>query len=188
VLVAVGSTRAPKVDAVRRVLATLAGRHPHLGGALLAAREVAHGAPPMPLTTDDLLRGAALRARRALEAVRAEGGAPDLGVGMEGGLEVRTEAGGRRAFLMSWAYVCDAERGAHGCGGAIELPPVLLAPVLDQGLELSEAVDALMKAKDIRSREGAWGVFTAGLMDRTRSFELALLNAWAPFYNREVYA
>jgi len=188
VLVAVGSTRAPKVDAVRRVLATLAGRHPSLAGAEVAARAVDHGAPPMPLSVTDLLEGAALRARGALAAVRAEGREAELGIGLEGGLDVRTEAGGRRAFLMSWAYVCDAERGAHGCGGAIEVPEVLLAPVLDRGLELSEAVDALMREKDVRSREGAWGVFTAGLMDRTRSFELALLNAWAPFYNREVYA
>lgn len=127
-LVAVGSTRAPKVDAVRRVLAALAGRDPELGGAELAAREVEHGAPAMPLAVADLLRGAAERARLALAAVRAE------------------------------------------------------------GLELSEAVDALMKRRDVRSREGAWGVFTGGLMDRTRSFELALLNAWAPFYNRGAYA
>ena len=186
-LVAVGSTRAPKVDAVRRVLAALAGRDPELGGALLAAREVEHGAPAMPLTVADLLQGAAERARLAMEAVRAEGRVPALGIGMEGGLDVRTDAGGRRAFLMSWAYVCDGERGAHGCGGAIEVPKALLVPVLDEGLELSEAVYALMKKTDIRSREGAWGVFTGGLMDRTRSFELALLNAWAPFYNRGAY-
>jgi len=188
VRVAVGSTRGPKVEAVRRVLATLAARHPALAAAEVEARDVDHGAPPMPLTVGALLDGAARRARTALAALRAEGRPADLGVGMEGGLEVRTDAGGRRAFLMSWAYVCDGARGAHGCGGAIELPPALLGPVLDQGQELSQAVDALVRGSDVRSREGAWGVLTGGLLDRTRSFELALLNAWAPFFNPEVYA
>jgi non-canonical (house-cleaning) NTP pyrophosphatase len=117
-----------------------------------------------------------------------EGRAADLGVGLEGGLDLRPGPGGRRGFLMSWAYVTDGRRGAHGCGGAIEVPAPVVARVVEEGVELSSVIDALVARDDTRSREGAWGVLTRGLLDRTRSFELALLNAMAPFYNQGIYA
>jgi inosine/xanthosine triphosphatase len=188
VVVALGSTRAPKVEALRRVLAALAAHDAALRGAELIARDVPHTAPAMPVTLDDLMQGARDRAERALRDVRDGGRAADLGVGLEGGLEVRALVGGRRAFLMSWAYVTNGRRGGYGCGGAIEVPPPVAAGVLDEGRELSEVVDALAAQSDTRSRQGAWGVLTAGLLDRTRSFELALLNAMAPFYNPQVYS
>jgi inosine/xanthosine triphosphatase len=188
VLVALGSTRAPKVEAVRRVLAALSAHSPSLSSAELASRDVEHGAPAMPLTLDHLLEGSRRRAGEALAALRREGRVADLGVGLEGGLEVREGGGARRGLLMSWAYVTDGRRGAHGCGGAIEVPAPVLRRVVEEGVELSVVIDALVARDDTRSREGAWGVLTGGLLDRTRSFELALLNAMAPFYNPETYA
>jgi len=186
-LVALGSTRAPKVEAARRVLAALASHHPALAAAELVAQDVAHGAPDMPLSLDDLLDGARRRAQEALTLER-EGRVPDLGLGLEGGLDVREGPGGRRGYLMSWAYVTDGRRGAHGCGGAIEVPRRVMDRVVEEGVELSSVMDALLAREDTRSREGAWGVLTRGLLDRTRSFELALLNALAPFYNEGIYA
>lgn len=187
-LVALGSTRAPKVEALRRVLSALAARDQALSTAELAALDVPHAAPATPVTLEHLLSGARERAERAMEAARGQGRVADLAVGMEGGLDVRREPRGRRAFLMSWAYVTDGRRGAHGCGGAIEMPSRLVERVLDEGLELSAAIDALVEQSDTRSRQGAWGVLTLGLIDRTRSFEVALLNALAPFYNPRLYA
>jgi inosine/xanthosine triphosphatase len=188
VLVALGSTRAPKVEAVRRVLAALAEHDTALEDAELAARDVVHSTPSMPVSLDQLLGGARERAERALSAVRGEGRAADLAVGLEGGLEVVRPAGERRAFLMSWAYVTDGSRGGYGCGGAIEVPARVAARVLDDGLELSAVMDTLSAQTDTRSRQGAWGLLTGGRIDRTRSFELAVLNAMAPFYNARVYA
>ena len=187
-LVALGSTRAPKVEALRRVLAAAAAHEPRLGGAELAARDVEHDTPAMPLSLHHLLEGSRQRADRALQALREEGRTADLGVGLEGGLELREEPGGRRAFLMSWAYVTDGRQGAFGCGGAVEVPASVVGRVVDEGLELSVVIDALVAQDDTRSRQGAWGVLTRGLLDRTRSFEVALVNAMAPFYNQGIYA
>jgi non-canonical (house-cleaning) NTP pyrophosphatase len=39
----------------------------------------------------------------------------------------------------------------------------------------------------VRSRQGAWGVLTRGLLTRSVSFETALVAALAPFYNARVY-
>jgi non-canonical (house-cleaning) NTP pyrophosphatase len=176
------------VEALRRVLAAVAPHQPSLSGAQIASRDVAHDTPAMPLSLDELLEGARRRAEEALGALRREGLAAALGVGLEGGLDLRAGAGGRRGYLMSWAYVTDGRRGAHGCGGAIEVPPRVVDRVVEEGVELSSVIDALVAREDTRSREGAWGVLTRGLLDRTRSFELALLNAMAPFYNEGIYA
>jgi non-canonical (house-cleaning) NTP pyrophosphatase len=89
---------------------------------------------------------------------------------------------------MSWAYVSDGRRGAFGCGGALEVPAAVVGRVVDEGQELAAVMDALVGEDDTRSRQGAWGVFTRGLIDRTRSFEVALVNAMAPFYNQGTYA
>jgi len=189
VIVAVGSTRGPKVEAVRRVLAQLGDRASELAQAEIVAVDVtAGGTPPMPLSLDELLDGARSRAHLAVEALQTQGRRADMAIGMEGGIDLRrSDPSGRRGFLMSWAYVTDGRRGAHGCGGAIEVPRALLDRVVTDGVELAEVVDAFAREHDVRSRQGAWGVLTGGLFDRTRSFEIALINALAPFYNEAAY-
>jgi inosine/xanthosine triphosphatase len=189
VIVAVGSTRGPKVEAVRRVLAQLGDRASELAQAEVVAVDVtAGGTPPTPLSLDELLDGARSRAHLAVEALQTQGRRADMAIGMEGGIDLRrSDPGGRRGFLMSWAYVTDGRRGAHGCGGAIEVPRPLLDRVVTDGVELAEAIDAFAREHDVRSRQGAWGVLTGGLFDRTRSFEIALINALAPFYNEAAY-
>jgi inosine/xanthosine triphosphatase len=188
VILAVGSTRGPKVEAVRRVLAQLTDRAGDLARAEVVAVDGTGGLPPMPLSLDELLDGARSRAHLAIEALEAEGRKADIAVGLEGGIDLRrSDPHGRRGFLMSWAYVTDGKRGAHGCGGAIEVPRSLLDRVVTDGVELAEAVDAFAREHDVRSRQGAWGVLSGGLFDRTRSFEIALINAFAPFYNAGAY-
>lgn len=186
-LIAVGSTRGPKVEAVRRALAIIGDRISGLAAAEVVALDVVD-APPMPLAVDEMLDGARSRAHLALEALQTQGRQGAFGIGLEGGIDLRrADPLARRGFLMSWAYVTDGRRGAHGCGGGIEVPTALLDRVVDDGVELGQAVDDFAKDLDVRSKQGAWGVLSDGLFDRQRSFELALLNAFAPFYNPEAY-
>jgi hypothetical protein len=42
-------------------------------------------------------------------------------------------------------------------------------------------------ARDVRSRQGAWGILSRDLVTRSLSFELALIAAFAPFYNPALY-
>jgi inosine/xanthosine triphosphatase len=187
VIIAVGSTRGTKVEAVRRVLGVLASIDPAFAGAEVVPFDASSGAPPMPLSLDEMLEGARGRAQLALESLAAGGRRGDFAVGLEGGIDLRRTAPTNRGFLMSWAYVTDGHRGAHGCGGAVEVPSALLAAVVERGIELSEAMDALSGERGVRDRQGAWGILTRGMVDRTGSFQTALLNAFAPFYNAESY-
>jgi non-canonical (house-cleaning) NTP pyrophosphatase len=110
-------------------------------------------------------------------------------VGLEGGLDVVAEGDARRVFLQSWAYVTDAAgRGSFGQSGAVEMPEALAVEVLDRGTELSAAIDAYAGGRGIRDAQGAWGVLTRNLITRQEAFRVAVVSAFAPFYNESMYA
>ncbi len=186
-ILAVGSNRQPKLEAVHRVVARLARFAPALSSADVVARDVGGVAPRMPLSLQQLLDGARNRAVRVLELLAGEGRKADIAIGLEGGLEIADAPEGRRAFLTCWAYATDGRRGSFGCGGAIELPAVLAEAVINRGEELGDAVDAYSGSMNVRSGAGAWGLLTRGAMDRSAAFEIALVNALAPFYNGDAY-
>ena len=108
-------------------------------------------------------------------------------VGLEGGLDLIVENGYRRVLLESWAYVTDGRSGHYGRSGAVELPEALAQEVLEQGVELGVAIDRFAGAVGIRDAQGAWGVLSGGLINRTEAFRLAVVAAFAPFYNAKVY-
>ena len=97
------------------------------------------------------------------------------------------ENGTRRVYLESWAYVSDGQDGHFGCGGSIELPDALADEVLHRGTELGIAIDDYAGAVGIRDGEGAWGILSRGLITRCDSFRLAVIAAFAPFYNTKMY-
>ena len=48
-------------------------------------------------------------------------------------------------------------------------------------------IDEVAGTKDVRSRQGAWGILSRDLVTRAMSFEVALIAAFAPFYNKAMY-
>jgi inosine/xanthosine triphosphatase len=189
IVVAVGSTRRPKLDAVRDAFEALA---PKLFPGVrfeIAGREVPSGVRETPLSREEAMAGARNRAEALVRIAREETLAWRYFVGLEGGLEVIEENGRRCAFLASWAYVTDGSaRGAFGQSGAISLPESLAAEVLDKGVSLSVAIDAFAAKSGVRDGEGAWGVLSAGLITRRDSFRIGVINAFAPFFNAAMYA
>jgi len=59
--------------------------------------------------------------------------------------------------------------------------------VIEGRHELGLVIDEVAGKSDVRSRQGAWGVLSRDLVTRSMSFELALIAAFAPFYNAELY-
>jgi len=185
--IAVGSTRHPKVNAVRDACASFAGLFGPDTKCEVAGYEVGSGVSPTPSSREELMQGARQRAETLEGRLRAENVAAEFFVGVEGGLDVVTEETGRRVFLESWAYVSDGVRGHFGCGGSIELPQLLAEKVLEQGVELSAAIDEFAGAVGIRDGKGAWGVLSTNLISRQDSFRVAVLAAFAPHYNARMY-
>ena len=60
--------------------------------------------------------------------------------------------------------------------------------VVDDGVELSEAIDAFAGGRGIRDAQGAWGVLSRNLITRQDAFRVAVISAFAPFFNREIFS
>jgi inosine/xanthosine triphosphatase len=93
----------------------------------------------------------------------------------------------RRVFLESWAYVTDGVSGHFGRSGAIELPEALAVEVVDKRVELAAAIDSFAGAAGIRDRQGAWGILSGDLITRREAFRVAVIAAFAPFYNAGIF-
>ena len=186
-LVALGSARPAKIMALRAACARVAEVDARWRQAELVARPVETGIAAMPLSDMQLMRGARNRADAVRELLSAEGLPADFYVGLEGGFHSITFEGRRHTFLHGWAYVTDGARGYFGHAPAVTVPPSIVARVEGTGRELGEVIDEVAGQTDVRSRQGAWGVLTRGLLTRAMSFEAALVAAFAPFYSEGLY-
>lgn len=186
--IAIGSARGAKIEAVRAACARIAEVDATWAGAEIIAREVRTHAPAMPLTRAELMRGARERALAVREALRREG-AVDVHfcVGLEGGFDTFALDRQEYTFLQGWAYVSDGTRGNFGISPAICVPVAIVRRVIEEGRELSEVIDEVTGERDVRSRQGAGGVLSRDLLTRAMSFEIALIAAFAPFYNAELF-
>jgi inosine/xanthosine triphosphatase len=185
--IAVGSTRAAKLMAVRAACARISEVDPGWDKAEIVAREVETNAPAMPLTDSQLMRGARERALAVRKILRAEGLPAHIYVGLEGGFHTVTLDGERHTFLQGWAYATDGKRAHFGVSPSVSVPAELVRQVVIGRRELGEVIDEVAGERDVRSKQGAWGVISKGLLTRAQSFEAALVAAFAPFYNTELF-
>ena len=197
--IAVGSKRAPKIEAVREALEAFGPLLHPKASFEVRGFEVASGVSHTPRSHAELMAGARGRCEAVMGLERqghldsvATSTESSYFVGLEGGLDVVYEDGyktGRRlVFLESWAFVCDADgEGLYGRSGAILLPDALAAEVLDRGVELSDAIEAYTGMRGVRDSRGAWGVLTQNLITRQESFRTAVISAFAPFFNASLY-
>jgi inosine/xanthosine triphosphatase len=186
-LIALGSARSAKIMALRAACARVAEADPRWKRAELVTLAVETGVARMPLNDTQLMRGARNRADAVRDLLASEGRGADFYVGLEGGFHSITFDGERRTFLHGWAYASDGSRGYFGHAPAVTVPPAIVARVEGTGRELGEVMDEVAGQTDVRSRQGAWGVLTRGLLTRATSFETALVAAFAPFYNARLY-
>jgi inosine/xanthosine triphosphatase len=185
--IAVGSTRLPKVNAVREAVSLFAGLLDPGADFDVNGYEVESGVSHTPTSRQELMQGARQRAESLAARVLPVTEMADFFVGVEGGLDLVHDGETQRVFLESWAYVTDSHVGHFGCSGSIELPAPLADEVLHRGTELSAAIDAFAGAVGIRDGKGAWGVLSGNLVSRQESFRLAVVTAFAPFYNARMY-
>jgi inosine/xanthosine triphosphatase len=188
VYVAVGSTRRPKLNAVWESLSVFGPTLDPNVQFEVAGVEVVSGVSHTPSTRDELMRGARQRAETLVRMSRERNEPWRYFVGLEGGLDVVNENAERRVFLESWAYVTDGlGTGAFGRSGGIEVPQALAVEVLERGVELSVAIDRFAGGKGIRDAQGAWGILSRNLITRQDAFRVAVVSAFAPFFNAALY-
>jgi len=200
--IAVGSKRGPKLNAVKEALEAISGVLARETQFEIIGVEVESGVSHTPASREELMCGARQRAEALMQMARQSGAGWQYFVGLEGGLDVLRESssandtlrysalkpnGQRRVFLESWAYVSDGAQGYYGRSGSIELPEALAHEVLENGVELSVAIDRFAGAVGIRDAQGAWGVLSNNFITRQEAFRVAVIAAFAPFYNAKMY-
>ncbi|HVS82707.1 MAG TPA: inosine/xanthosine triphosphatase [Pyrinomonadaceae bacterium] len=183
-----GSDRAAKIMAVRGALARIAEIDSGWRDCSVVARSVQTGAPAMPLTDWELMSGARQRALAVRDILVQQKLEADLYVGLEGGFHSISVDGEWHTFLRGWAFVTDGERGSFGMSPSISVPEAIVKDVIQGKQELGIVIDEVAGARDVRSRQGAWGVLSRDLLTRSMSFEAALIAAFAPFYNSTLYS
>ncbi|MEH6938022.1 DUF84 family protein [Bacillus sp. JJ664] len=149
--ITIGSLNPTKVEAVKSVF-----RHFEVIG-----KNVPSNVSNQPMTDQETMEGAINRAKNA----KREGNS-EIGIGLEGGVIIEND----RLFLCNWGALVYENETILASGAKILLPREFIKE-LQSGIELSEIMESYTNEKDIRSKEGAVGIFTNGQITRTQIFE-----------------
>jgi len=107
----------------------------------------------------------------------------DYWVGIEGGIEEKKSE--MEAF--AWTVIKSADgRLGKGRTGVFYLPPQIVE-LIKQGKELGEADDIVFGLTNSKQQNGAVGILTGDVIDRTKYYVEAVVFALIPFKNKHLY-
>ncbi|MCM3717981.1 DUF84 family protein [Fictibacillus phosphorivorans] len=113
-----------------------------------------------PFSDEETKTGAINRAKDCVEK------GADIGLGFEGGV-MEMEDG---MYLSNWGAIADQQGIILTAAGARILLPPLIVEGLRQGKELGQLMGEWTNDPEIRKKDGAIGVFTAGHLSRSEMF------------------
>jgi len=196
----VGTLNPPKLGAARAAL------RPFAPGARVLGAEVDSGGPEQPVGLDEIVRGAANRARAALAA------GAGLGVGIEDGLvpmprgDLAAVTGpGARHLNLGCAVVTDGSRVGVGLSSGFAYPPALSEAAVSGREPIGALFDRLWRERrgaapagappaDLRSAAPAsgWSVgnvgkLTGGVLTRQEYGRHAVVCALVRFLHPDLY-
>lgn len=152
----IGSLNQAKVEATKQVVREY---FPH---AKVRGIFSSSGVSEQPIGDIETMTGAINRAKEA----RKEG-AHVIGIGLEGGVRKI----GDTLYVCNWGALEIAEGHTITAGGAqIPLPPAVSREI-EKGRELGPIIDEYFNESQLRQKEGAIGMFTAGTITRVALFK-----------------
>lgn len=139
---------------------------------------VPSGVGRQPMTSAETLQGAQNRAHNARQAIPQA----DYWVGIEGGIDWIDE----QMVAFAWIFVISQNRIGKSKTGTFFLPAEV-ANLVRQGKELGEADDIVFERSNSKQKDGAIGILTGNVIDRTRLYQHAVILALVSFKNPELY-
>ncbi len=139
---------------------------------------VPSGVPDQPMSNNETLQGAKNRATNA----QTEMPEADFWVGLEGGLEKKD--GEMECF--AWCVVLSKEKMGKARTSTFFLPKKIVE-LIDGGMELGAADDVVFQRTNSKQANGAIGILTGDVIDRTSYYVDAVVLALIPFKNLELY-
>lgn len=123
--------------------------------------DIPSGVSEQPFSDEETIKGAINRAVCALEM-----GNGDIGIGLEGGVQETSHG----LLVCNWGALATKNTEPIIAGGARFLLPLEIAERLRAGEELGPIMDDYAKKENVRKNEGAVGIFTNGLINRSEMF------------------
>jgi len=170
----IGSLNPAKIECVRLAFTRVftSRRFDFIG------RSVSSGVAEQPYGDGETYQGAMNRAVQ----LRKENPMGDFWVGIEGGIEQIN----RHMHAFAWMVILDSSR--HGeARTATFILPEKIAALINKGVELGHADDMVFKRKNSKQKDGAVGILTNGLIDRTAYYESAIVLALIPFIKTDLF-
>lgn len=153
--IAIGSKNKAKTEAVKAIVSPLIE-------AEFESLSVPSDVSAQPMSDEETRTGAI---QRALNVLKISGA--DAAFGLEGG--VREIEG--VMYVCNWGALALSTGEVFTAAGAQVVLPEGIAAEIRTGKELGPVMDEYTNRKDIRSHEGAVGIFTNGLVNRQDMFE-----------------
>jgi len=172
--IAVASRNPVKIEAAQR------GFEKMFAGAVLEiiSQEVPSGVSIQPRGTDEIMRGALNRANNVREVVPDT----DFWVGIEGGVDDYED----EMSVYAWIVVLSERQCGKGRTGTFFLPEAV-AELIRGGMEMGDADDIVFGRSNSKQANGAIGLLTGDVIDRTGYYEPAVIMALIPFKNPGLY-
>lgn len=123
--------------------------------------DIASGVSEQPFSDEETIKGAMNRAVGALQK-----GKGDIGIGLEGGVQESDHG----LLICNWGALAVNNMKPIIAGGARFLLPIEIADRLRAGEELGPVMEDYAQKENVRKKEGAVGIFTNGLINRTEMF------------------
>jgi len=140
---------------------------------------VPSGVAEQPASDSETLQGALNRVNAA-RSLRPEA---NIWAGIEGGIERINDA----MAAFAWIVIKNKHQTGMARSAAFLLPDSIVR-LIDQGIELGEADDIVFNRSGSKTGNGAIGILTHNLIDRTALYSPAVIMALLPFINPDLYA
>lgn len=139
---------------------------------------VSLGVSDQPIGDEETMTGALNRANNASKAINNA----DYWVGIEGGVEtIKGEMG-----VFAWIVVKSKDKIGKARTTTFFLPKKV-AELVNQGKELGDADDIVFGHTNSKQKNGAVGILTQNVVDRTKYYSEAIVLALIPFKNLKLY-
>ena len=136
---------------------------------------VSSGVPDQPMSCVETKKGAKNREKQLKKNVA------DFYVGIEGGCSYEDN----NLFAFAWAITVSKEKTGCGKTSLFQLPKEI-QKLIEQGVELGEADDLVFNRKNSKQKDGAVGILTGGLVDRSKYYKEAVVMSLIPFINKKL--
>lgn len=131
-----------------------------------------------PISNSETFKGALNRADFASD----KSSGADFYVGIEGGVQLD----GDEMESFAWVVIRSGERIGKSRTASFYLPKEIVK-LIKGGKELGEADDIVFKCINSKQENGAVGILTDNIIDRTKYYTEAVVLSLIPFKNKEIY-